>query len=300
MISGARSEGHEGELVDTQEALTRDYYKRAGKAFKYFMGDFWHHGFSDAEDRGLNPEETAIELADHIASPSGPMKAFGPGDYVLDFGTGPGGTATRMALTSGATIVGVSNNAELTEQARQVAEKHNATDRAFFLEIGDEYYRTLGAWRPETFDAITFFESVCHLPTEGKRAFFKAAFQRLVPGGRLIGIDWCRRPYGTLVGDDQIMPYIEPVNYGFQVLIEPLDFYAEAIAAAGFTLAKAEDMWEGKQCWGSTPDPANDPQGWSTYDGEENERFANGKLALDAARAAGVFTVGLFEATKPH
>lgn len=37
---------------------------------------------------------------------------------------------------------------------------------------------------------------------------------------------------------------------------------------------------------------------WLNYDGDEGEVFQDGKRALDAAREAGTFTVGMFVAVK--
>lgn len=292
--------------MDTQEQepQVREYYDDAGDAFSLFMGpkegedprEFWHHGWPDAEERGLNPTQTGLEFSADVAKLAG----LKPGALALDFGTGPGGAAIHMAITSGACVVGVSNNAKLTSKARAAAHKLNVADQVFFHDIGDWEYKSLKAWPPASFDAITFYESVCHLPDEGKKEFLEAAHSRLKVGGRLVGIDWARRPFGDIQDEDQIKRLIEPVNYGFQVLVQTIEFYAEAITAAGFALEKAEDMWPGKQCWGSTPDPGSDPQGWTSYDGKQGDRFAGGKLALDDARRSGVFTIGLFVATKPR
>jgi tocopherol O-methyltransferase len=70
------------------------------------------------------------------------------------------------------------------------------------------------------------------------------------------------------------------------------------MTTAGFEVTIARDMFEGVKCWGSTPTEER-PQ-WVNYEGPDSSRFRAGKAALDAARAAGVFTVGFFAATKPR
>jgi tocopherol O-methyltransferase len=67
--------------------------------------------------------------------------------------------------------------------------------------------------------------------------------------------------------------------------------------AAGFQVTLAKDLFEGVKCWGSTP-PTEAPQ-WLNYDGPAGALFRNGKVALDAARDSGVFTIGMWVAVKP-
>jgi tocopherol O-methyltransferase len=67
---------------------------------------------------------------------------------------------------------------------------------------------------------------------------------------------------------------------------------------AGYHVKMASDLFEGVKCWGSTP--AYERPQWAGYDGPRGEVFRKGKEALDAAREAGVFTIGMFQAKKPE
>ncbi|SMD21411.1 SAM-dependent methyltransferase [Lentzea albidocapillata] len=280
-------------LVNTTvEQQVREYYDHAGPAYHALMGQFWHHGDLEAERAGLSPEEAAKALARKQIDAAG----LRPGGTGLDFGSGVGGTAVYTASVSGANVVGISNNEWLSAQARAYAAEQGMSERAAFLTVGDEDYKTLVAWPAGSLDMVSFYESVCHLPE--KAAFFTAAFRVLKPGACLVGVDWIRRPFGEHLTEEQIAPFIGPVE---QVISIPrlgtLDEYREMMSAAGFVVEAAEDLYPDVECWGSTP--PDDGQGWGEYAGEQNTVIHDGKRVLDAARAAGVFSVARWVARKP-
>jgi tocopherol O-methyltransferase len=254
------------------------------------MGHTWHHGDPAAEAKGQSVLESCQLLEEEVVK----LAHLAPGKRALDFGSGVGGPTTYMAKVSGASFVGVSNNALLTQKATGLAEQLGVPN-ASFLTIEDEDYKQFPQFPEGSLDAVTFYESVCHLPD--KAAFFKAAYRVLKPGGRLVGIDWLQRPYGDNVTEAQIMKFMGPVN---DLICIPwhgtVESYKSMIEDAGFTVSVSRDMFEGRECWGSTPDTER-PQ-WLGYEGPDEERFRKGKEALDAARGAGVFTVGMFVATK--
>ncbi|WP_167978819.1 SAM-dependent methyltransferase [Lentzea indica] len=279
--------------MGTVEAQVRTYYDTAGPAYSQLMGPFWHHGDLESETAGLSPAEAAKALA------LKQIKAadLQPGGTALDFGSGVGGTTVYMASISGASFVGLSNNEWLSEQARQYCAEQGMSSQVSFLTAGDEDYKTLVAWPTDSLDMVSFFESVCHLPD--KASFFRAVFRILKPGARLVGVDWLQRAFGEYQTDEQIAQWMRPVE---EVISIPghgtVDSYREMIEAAGFVVEIAEDLYPGVECWGSTP--PDDGQGWGSYDGELSTVIHDGKRVLDAARAAGVFTVGRFVARKPE
>lgn len=274
----------------THERAVREFYDSAVHCYQSIMGDTWHHGDPEAEARGASVLEAAQALEDKVLAEA----QLAPGALAIDFGSGVGGPTVYMAQRSGATFVGLSNNEGLSQRARALAEAAGIADRAMFVTTGDDDYRRLLGFRGV--DAVIFYESVVHLPD--KAAFFRAAHRVLAPGGRLVGVDWLQRPFGAHTTDEQILGFMQPVN---ELICIPhhgtLTSYREMIEAAGFRVTLARDLFEGVKCWGSTPD-AERPQ-WLGYDGPAGERFRRGKVALDAARDAGVFTVGMFVAVKP-
>jgi len=283
-------------LLD-HEARVRRFYddggEGAGQAYTSLMGTVWHHGARDAERAGMSVAAAAGVMQERLVRLAG----LRPGDRCLDFGSGPGGATLAMAELSGAGFVGVSNSDTLSQRARGLAEESGRSDRAAFLTIGDHDYRTLQAWPDAAFDAVTFLESVCHLPE--KQAFFAAAFRVLKPGGRLVGLDWLQRAFGDFQTEEQIQSVIGPVCDHIRLAgLGTLESYAAMMRSVGFDVTHAVDEFDGEPCWGSTP--AEEREAWLTYDGPSGELFQDGKRALDAARGAGVFTVGYFAATKPE
>jgi tocopherol O-methyltransferase len=278
-------------MAPGHEAKVREHFDAAGPCYETLIGHTWHHGDPAAEARGCTVVEACRQLEDDLIQIAG----LGPGGRALDFGSGIGGPTLHMAAFSGASFVGLSNNEWLNQRARYLASALDLEHRVSFLTTGDEDYRTLVAFADGTFDAITFFESVCHLPD--KAAFFRAAHRVLRPGARIVGIDRLQRPFAEHLTEAHIMKVMAPVNEHFCIPAHgTLASYRQMLEAAGFVVEVARDMFEGVQCWGSTP--TEDRDAWLAYDGPEAQRFRAGKLALDAARDAGVFTVGMFVAQK--
>jgi cyclopropane fatty-acyl-phospholipid synthase-like methyltransferase len=284
-------------VADTHEERVRRFYSEgptgegAGLAYSVLMDDTWHHGDRAVERAGGQLRDAQIAMQQRLASHAG----IRSGHLVLDFGAGPGGATLAMAVSSGARFIGVSNTETLNERARALAEERGMTARTSFLTLGNEDYKTLLPWPDASFDAMVFLESVCHLPD--KQAFFRAAFRVLRPGGRLAGLDWIQRPYGGYQTAEQIQQFITPVCEHIRLAgLGTVESYSQMMRAAGFDVLHAEDEFAGELCWGSTP--AADREKWLTYGGPSGELFQNGKRALDAARHAGVFTVGWWAAAK--
>jgi tocopherol O-methyltransferase len=275
----------------THEKKVRDFYDTAVDCYQSIMGDTWHHGDPEAEAKGLTVLEACQLLEQQLIELSG----LKPGGRALDFGSGVGGPTLYMAKLSSASFVGLSNNEGLNQRARSAAAAQGLSGSVSFLTIGDDDYKTFLPFADASFDAVFFYESVCHLPD--KAAFFRAVHRILKPGGRLVGIDWLQRPFGEQKSEEQIMKFMGPVN---EFICIPwhgtLEGYREMMELAGFKVIVAKDMFKGVKCWGSTPN--DERPKWLNYEGPEGELFRKGKVALDAARESGVFTVGMFAASK--
>lgn len=273
------------------EVRVREHFDSAGPCLESIVGHTWHHGDPDLEAKGHTVLEACRGLEDDLIAASG-LRA---GGRALDFGSGVGGPTVHMAAFSGASFVGLSNNEWLNQRARKLAATLDIGHRVSFLTTGDEDYKTLVAFADASFDAITFLESTCYLTD--KPAFFRAAHRVLKPGARIVGSERLQRSFAEHITEAQIMKYMAPVNDcccipGHGTLVS----YRAMLEAAGFKVLAARDLFEGVQCWGSQP--PEDRDAWRHYDGPDAERIRKGKLALDAARDAGVFTVGMFVAQK--
>ncbi|MFZ5893818.1 MAG: methyltransferase domain-containing protein [Myxococcota bacterium] len=270
----------------------REFYDSALYCYESIMGDRWHHGDPETEAKGA----TVLEACQVIEEKFVALAGLKPGGLALDFGCGIGGPTQHMAKVSGASFVGVTNNEGLQRRATQKAQQSGVADKVRFLAIGDTDYQSFPQFADATFDAVTFYESVCHL--FDKAAFFKAVFRILKPGGRLVGTDWMQRPFGAHQTEEQIAKFIKPVNDSTAFSdLGSVRSYERMLREAGFQVHMARDLFEGVKCWGTVPEYER-PQ-WLNYDGPGAEMFRTGKVALDAARDAGVFTVGMYVAVKP-
>jgi tocopherol O-methyltransferase len=273
------------------ESKVREFYDSATHCYESIMGDTWHHADPQAEAGGLTILEACRLLERELVSASG-LTANG---RALDFGTGVGGPTIYMAEISGARFVGITNNELCNQKARARANAAGVGERVKFITVGDTDYKDL-PFADDSFEAVFFYESVCHLPD--KAAFFREAYRVLRPGAKIAGIDWLQRRFGEHQSDAQILGFMTPVNEAICIPWHgTLESYQAMLREAGFEVRTARDLFEGVHCWGSTPDEQRSQ--WLEYDGPNRESFRRGKQALDAARAAGVFTVGLFVASKP-
>lgn len=282
--------------LTTHESLVGRFYDEgpdgdaAALAYIAMMGDTWFHGDWAVQKAGGSPQEATHAMLRRLTDHAG----LHTGSRALEFGAGAGGAAVQIAARTGATIVGLSNTESLNMRARQLAAERRVSSLATFVTVGDEDYKTLAAWPSEAFDAVLFMESVCHLPD--KPAFFNAAHRILKPGGRLVGLDWLQRPYGQYQRTDDIASLIDPVCEHFRLArpMGTLDSYTAMMRTAGFEVTHAADEFADELCMGST----EAPDVWMTYEGRSGELIRHGKQALDAARAAGVFTVGWWSARR--
>jgi len=272
------------------ETKVRDYYDKALDCYRSIMGDRWHFGDPESEAKGLSPTTVCEVMEEKIVK----LTELGPGKRALDFGSGIGGPTIHMAKVSGASFIGVTNNPRLTATANENAASQGLSDRAKFLEIEDTGYQAL-PFPDGHFDAVTTYDAVCHLTD--KAIFFREVYRVLKPGGIFAGTDWLQRPFGEYQTEEQIMKFMRPVNENaFIPWHGTLEGHRKMITDAKLDIFLVQDLYEGVRCWGTVSDKEH--EGWLTYEGKDEGWFREGKRALDRARHAGVFTVGMFAARK--
>lgn len=273
----------------SHEHKVQQYYDHAQPCFSQILGDRWHTADPDAIVAKLPRIRGCEILEERVAAIAG----LDSTKKALDFGCGIGGPTLHMAKASGASFIGVSNNERLNITAREKAKQLGLSEQVNFMTLEDTGYQNL-PFPDNTFDAVTFYESICHLP-EKARAFTEFA-RVLKPGGRLVGIDWLQRPFEEHQTEAQILKFMEPVNELFFIPWHgTVNGYKQMMEDAGLTVYIARDLYEGIKCW--TFQDEHVPQ-WVGYTGPEQELFRNSEKALVAARQAGVFTTGYWVAEK--
>ena len=109
--------------------------------------------------------------------------ALKPGMRVLDVGCGVGGPMAALARNTGASFVGLNNNAYQIERAKA----HTRDVRSLCSFIHGDYMQIPDG--DERYDAAIAIESMPHAPD--KTAAFRELFRVLRPGACLAGYDWC-------------------------------------------------------------------------------------------------------------
>ncbi len=273
----------------SHEHKVQQYYDNALPCYLKILEDRWHHGDPDAITAGISRVRTCEILEERLAA----LAELDSTKKVLDFGSGVGGPTLHMAKISGASFIGVTNNERINQTAREKAKQAGLAENVTFMTLEDTGYKNL-PFPDNTFDAITFYESVCHLPDKA-RAF--AEFSRVLkPNGRIVGLDWVQRPFGEYQTETQILKFMEPVNRFFFIPWHAtVEGYKKMMEDAGLEVFIARDLYHGVKCWAFQDEEAPE---WLIYDGPESETFREGEKALVAARHAGVFSVGTWIARK--
>jgi len=273
------------------EHRVQEFYDSALHCYEKIMGDRWHHADPEALAVGLPRLRGCEILEERIAALCG----LTPASRALDFGSGIGGPTLHMARITGARFTGVSNNERLNAVARASAARAGLAGRVTFHTLDDLGYKQL-PFADGAFQAVTFFESVCHVPD--KPALFGELGRVLAPGGRLGGMDWIQRPFGSHQTEAQIAAVMQPVNDAIAIPAHgSVASYRTHMEAAGLRVAISRDLYDGVLCWTTVQD--DETLAWTSYEGPEQQMFRRGEEALANARRAGVFSIGMWAATKP-
>lgn len=273
------------------EYEVQQYYDNALPCYLQIMGDRWHHGDPDAVKAGISRMRACEILEEKLAA----LAELDSTKKALDFGSGIGGPTLHMAKVTGASFIGVTNNERINQTAREKAKHAGLAEKVTFMTLEDTGYKNL-PFPDNTFDVITFYESVCHLPDKA-RAFSEFA-RVLKPNGRIVGLDWIQRPFGENQTEAQILKYMEPVNKYFCIPWHAtVEAYKKMMEDAKLKVFIARDLYPGIKCFGYQDEQTPE---WLVYDGPDAKTFQEGEKGLVAARHAGVFSVGIWVAGKEN
>ena len=158
------------------------------------------------------------------------------GMRAADVGCGIGGPLRQIARFSGATIVGINNNAYQIKRARQLNDAAGLSHLAEFIHCD---FMNIDA-PDDSFDAVYSIEATPHAPS--KAGAYAEIFRVLRPGGLFGMYEWC------------LTDRYDPENPRHRQLIRDVEFGAslqelpyprqidDAMRAVGFNLLEKRDM----------------------------------------------------------
>ena len=208
------------------QSLTNHYYDLVTDFYEFGWGQSFHF----APRRRGESFKAALLRHQHFLSDRLSLK---PGMQVLDVGCGVGGPMGNLARYSGASFVGINNNAYQIKRAKL----HTRDVQSLCRFIHGDYMRIPEG--DDRYDAAFAIESMPHAPD--KTAAFREIFRVLRPGACFAGYEWCltenfdpgnaehlRIKHDIMIGD--ALPDIALPSEG-----------CAALRMAGFELLEARD-----------------------------------------------------------
>ncbi len=171
-------------IYDAGPEGRREHYRSFVNRYYDLVTDFyefgWGHSFHFAPRRRGERFKDSLRRHQHYLADRLSLK---PGMDVLDVGCGVAGPMGNMARHSGASFVGINNNAYQIERA----EFHTRDVQPLCRFIHGDYMQI-----PEgdgSFDAAFAIEATVHAPD--KTALFREIFRVLRPGACFASYEWC-------------------------------------------------------------------------------------------------------------
>ena len=170
---------HDAELEDRKEdyqSLVNHYYDLVTDFYEFGWGLSFHFA---PRHRGESFKESLTRHEHYLAD----RLSLKPGMQVLDMGCGVGGPMRALAHYSGASFVGINNNAYQIERAKV----HTEDVQSLCRFIRGDYMQI-----PESddcYDAAINIEAAAHAPD--KTALYREILRVLRPGACFAGYEWC-------------------------------------------------------------------------------------------------------------
>lgn len=210
----------ESAMPDADEVS--DLYDAFGPLLSMIWDDNYHFGYWEGPADDSSIEVATDRFTDLLIS-----KINVKGNHrVLDAGCGVGKPAVRLAEATGATVLGISTNAEQVRKANERAEARALAGRVTFRKVDAMKMPFADA----SFDAVLAFESLVHM--DRPRALREMA-RVLAPGGRLVLTDLTAATGPVHSGGGQ------PEKLSS---LTSLDDYPQLIADAGLALDELIDV----------------------------------------------------------
>ena len=229
-------------IYDAGEQRRREQYRSLVNHYYDLVTDFyefgWGQSFHFAPRRRGESFKASLLRHQHFLAERLSLK---PGMDVLDIGCGVGGPMGNLARHSGASFVGINNNAYQIERAKL----HTRDVRSLCRFIHGDYMRI--PEDDERYDAAFAIESMPHAPD--RTAAFREVFRVLRPGACFASYDWCLTD-GFDAANPEHLRIKNDIMVGDALadIVSPSEI-CQALRAAGFEILEARDRA-----------PASDPE----------------------------------------
>ncbi|MET7717346.1 methyltransferase domain-containing protein [Streptomyces sp. NPDC005407] len=183
-----------GEAPPSKEVA--GFYNDLSGLLTELFGGSLHEGYWKSPDDPATMAEASRQLTDLLTE----KLEVKSGDRVLDLGCGSGAPSIRLAQSTGAQVVGITNSAVQIEAAVRNAHEAGLGDQVSFT-CADA---TVLDFEAESFNAVLMIESIFHLPD--RLGALREVARVLRPGGRVALTDLLDRdpapaPMEQAVGD---------------------------------------------------------------------------------------------------
>ena len=208
------------------QSLVNHYYDLATDFYEFGWGQSFHFA---PRRRGESFKASLLRHQHFLAD----RLALKPEMHVLDVGCGVGGPTGNLARYSGASFVGINNNAYQIERA-----KLHTRDVASLCRFIHGNYMQIPE-DDDRYDAAIAIESMPHAPD--KTAAFREILRVLRPGACFAGYDWCltedfdagNAEHLRIKNDIMIGDALPDIALASEV--------CDALRSAGFELLEARD-----------------------------------------------------------
>ena len=224
---------HDESDVDTRKAnyttLVNQYYDLATDFYEFGWGEHFHFAPRWKHEAFID------SLRRHERFLARKLRLY-PGMRVLDIGCGVGGPARFIARHTGASIIGINNNAYQLERARKHTQKARLTHlvefkKADFMQL---------PYEDESVDAVYTIEASCHAPD--RTLLFQELRRVLKPGALFGGYEWCLTDrYDADDARHQTIKKDIEVGNGLPDLSHT-SVIDQALGDAGFELVETQDL----------------------------------------------------------
>ena len=207
-------------------AFVSRYYDLATDFYEFGWGQSFHFA---PRRRGESFKASLLRHQNLLAE----RLSLKPGMRVIDLGCGIGGPMGNLARHSGASFVGINNNAYQIERAKLHTRDVQSLCRFIhgdFMQIPEE---------DDRYDAAIAIESMPHAPD--KTAAFREILRVLRPGACFAGYDWCLTEKFDLANAEHLRIKNDIMAGNALPDIASTSEVSAALQTAGFELLEARD-----------------------------------------------------------